>query len=251
MKNIQNVPGIYAITNTANNKKYVGSAKKSRDRLVRHLSQLRSGTHCNKRLQHAWSKYTESTFSFSVVELVDDPINLISREQFWIDYFGSANRNTGYNICPTAGSHLGRKSTLSSRKKMSLARLGIKRSPEIGLKISASLKGRTLAPATLARMSAANMGKKQTAEHIAARVTKIVGRTYSAEVRARVSAALTGRSFSTEHRVALSKAAKNRKTQSFTGKTHSLKSRAKISAHARTRIREKDKLGRFVRVGKP
>ena len=206
------ISGVYLITNTVNHKKYVGSAKRLRTRLTRHLSQLRCGIHENGRLQHAWTKYGECAFVFSVVETVA-PEQLISREQFWIDISDSANRNVGYNICPTAGSMLGCFPSEATRKKMSLAKIGRKTPPEIIAIIAAKLRGRKHSPDAIAKMSAAKMGRKQTVRHVEKRAARNRGKKRSDTQKANISAALKGRVFTPKWRAALSRAAKARSKQ--------------------------------------
>lgn len=120
--------GIYAITNTVNGKKYIGSAVNLKFRWVKHLVELRSSTHHSQKLQSSWKKHGESAFQFSVLEYVDDRAKLLAREQFWLD--GFQPHLTGYNMIPTAGSHLGVKRSDESKARMRLAQAGKKLSPE-------------------------------------------------------------------------------------------------------------------------
>ena len=45
--------GVYAIVNTLNGKKYVGSTKCFKERFAEHRSQLRKGNHKNVHLQNS------------------------------------------------------------------------------------------------------------------------------------------------------------------------------------------------------
>jgi group I intron endonuclease len=47
--------------------------------------QLQKGNHFNAKLQHAWNKYGPSAFIFRVVEIVADGVDLLAREQAWLD----------------------------------------------------------------------------------------------------------------------------------------------------------------------
>jgi len=107
------VPGIYAILNTANGKRYVGSAVSLRTRLRNHLWHLRQGSHRNRKLLNAWRKHGEESFQAEILETVFDAEMLILREQYWIDAHNA--HAGGYNLNPTAGSNLGRKSTPCER----------------------------------------------------------------------------------------------------------------------------------------
>lgn len=92
--------GVYLINNTINNKKYVGSSVDIRIRWYGHRLDLLKNRHTNPHLQHAWNKYGEKRFEFSIIEetSIED---LIKKEQYWIDHYRS--NITGYNIADTAG----------------------------------------------------------------------------------------------------------------------------------------------------
>ena len=77
--------GIYLITCTANNDRYVGSAKNLLSRRREHWCNLRLKRHHNTHMQNVWNKYGSDTFVFEVIEKVVDRALLIEREQYWID----------------------------------------------------------------------------------------------------------------------------------------------------------------------
>lgn len=91
--------GIYCIKNKINNKVYIGSSQQIQYRLMGHLYYLKNQKHQNRHLQRAFNKYSENNFEFIILEKVNKN-KLIEREQYWIDYYDSANRNKGYNITP-------------------------------------------------------------------------------------------------------------------------------------------------------
>lgn len=134
-----NRSGIYAIVNLANNKLYIGSAVRLKQRKNLHLSQLRKNKHHSKKLQHTYNKWGEVYFVFKVVEYCERN-ELIEREQFWISQFDFDTQL--YNLNPTAGSQLGYKHSEESRKKMSIAQKGKIFSDETREKISGACKGR-------------------------------------------------------------------------------------------------------------
>lgn len=85
--------GIYAIVNTVNNKRYIGSTKNIKSRFKQHVSSLKSNTHFNQHLQHSFNKYGESHFKFIILEYCNID-NLIQKEQKWIDFcFFTENYN--------------------------------------------------------------------------------------------------------------------------------------------------------------
>lgn len=94
---IKNSPGIYEIYNAVNGKRYVGQSIKLKQRLQRHLNELRRGTHKNKHLQSSWNKYGEEKFCFEPIEYCDIS-DLDSREDYYIGLFNCNDRERGYNI---------------------------------------------------------------------------------------------------------------------------------------------------------
>lgn len=90
--------GIYRILNTTNNKSYIGSSGSVYYRWgQQHLKDLRKSQHYNTHLQHAWNKYGEQSFEFSVIEECAETL-LAEREGFWIEHHKSWDRAYGYNL---------------------------------------------------------------------------------------------------------------------------------------------------------
>jgi len=149
--------GVYKIVNILDDKVYVGSGQYIEIRWSDHKSQLRKNIHHSIHLQRAWNKYGEDQFKFEIIELTE-PIKskLIEREQYWIDYYRSANMQFGYNINPKADSRLGSVSSKETREKISKSMLGKKHkfakrnrltlSQEHRDKISLAQKGKSRSP---------------------------------------------------------------------------------------------------------
>ena len=87
--------GIYVIRCSVSGKVYVGSSKKMHERWMEHKRSLRNNKHHSQHLQRAWNKYGEKAFEFQIVEEILDPLDLICREQKWIDTCDSFKN--GYN----------------------------------------------------------------------------------------------------------------------------------------------------------
>lgn len=100
-----NNTGIYLIKNLINGKVYTGSACNLKKRWNEHRCRLKKGTHHSPKLKNAWNKYGEDNFLFITIEYCDRD-NLITHEQFWIDFYDSFNN--GYNSTPKAGSNIGK-----------------------------------------------------------------------------------------------------------------------------------------------
>lgn len=90
--------GIYIIRNICNQKFYIGSAFNFSNRWWCHLSDLRAGKHTNKHLQASFNKNGEDSFTFSVLEVIDNKDDLLNREQHFIDTL-----QPHYNICKQVG----------------------------------------------------------------------------------------------------------------------------------------------------
>jgi group I intron endonuclease len=120
--------GIYKITNSINDKFYIGSSINITNRWKAHIYRLNSGTHANRHLQNAWNQYGMDSFVFERIENVKDKNKLIEREQYYLDTMLYAQEcikendsrfsELGYNLNPTAGSNLGVKYSEESKKKM-------------------------------------------------------------------------------------------------------------------------------------
>lgn len=168
--------GIYAILNRDNGKIYIGSAVKLNHRWTEHRCELEDGTHGNRYLQRAFKANPEA-FYLELIEQIENATKekLLSREQFWMDFYRSYLRENGYNIAPKAESCQ-----------------GIKRSPEFLQKISAALKGRKFSPERCAAQRITHKGHKgrkmTDAEKEAARKRKL-GKPNTKEANRKISEA--------------------------------------------------------------
>lgn len=171
--------GIYKITNTTNNKIYIGSSKNIKNRWKHKY---------NRYLEFAFKKYGKQAFTFEILLWCSEE-SLLFYEQRALDIYNSHDKTIGYNICPTAGSTLGR--TLSkehieksiatkkangfkhseyTKEKMRLSnggnnhRLGHKLSEETKKKISNAHKGKKLSKETKLKLSIINTGKSPSKE---------------------------------------------------------------------------------------
>jgi len=125
---------IYAIRNSVNGKRYIGSTGNFINRKKKHLADLRRGQHHSCVLQSAFDKYGESSFVFERLEIISNSADLLIREQTYLD------DKPEYNV-----SYIAKEKT----------RLGMKSTPEHRANMSAALKGRV----------SPNKGKKLTEEH--------------------------------------------------------------------------------------
>jgi len=251
--------GVYCIRNTANGKRYVGSASISfGTRWNGHKSDLRNNKHHSILLQRAWNKYGESAFAFSICEYTI-PEHAIAVEQVFLDFYKSYDPDRGYNVATKAGSRIGVKASEETRAKQSAAwrnmseevRERISRakraenlsdetrakrsasrarqtfSAETRAKLSEALRRRICTAETRAKLSAASRGRKHSPESIERMAAANRGRKLSPEHVAKIAASNRGRKASDEHRAKISAANRGRKL--------TIDQRAKLSAAAQGR----------------
>lgn len=171
--------GVYAIINQVSAHRYIGSSCSINRRWAEHRYDLRHGKHKSEYLQNAWNKYGETSFVFTILEIVESPELLQEREQHYMDFF-----QPEYNIYPYA---------FSSR--------GAKHSEETKSRISQKNRGHLVSEEQRELLRQVNLGKKMTPEArenhrramnrpemIEANRQRALGRKDSPETRAKKSA---------------------------------------------------------------
>jgi hypothetical protein len=118
---------------------------------------LQTNRHPSVHLQRAYNR-DRGYFYFKLLRKINDKEELLNHEQQLIDFFGAYH--IGYNLCPTAGSCLGRKLSLETKNKIRQKHLGKKLSEEHKKAIARSGRGRKLSAKTKKRMKLANLGEK-------------------------------------------------------------------------------------------
>ena len=91
--------GVYNIHCSGNDKNYIGSTINLLKRKSSHFAALRRGNHDNPIMQHSFNKYGEDTFTFSIIEIVEDNMSrsdLFEVEQKYMD--ASNIVELGFNI---------------------------------------------------------------------------------------------------------------------------------------------------------
>lgn len=205
---------IYVITNLLTGMKYVGQTTRSlKERFREHM---KSDYLIGRAIRH----YGVENFTVEVIEECATPEQLNEREIFWIAKLNTKHPH-GYNF--TDGGQQGASPSAESRKKMSDAHTGVKRSPETVARMSESQKGKVLSlehrtklseagrghevsPEIRKKISEAQKGKKLSPETRA----KLKGRIRSHEFCEKMSKALKGRKLSLETRRKISEAQKGR-----------------------------------------
>lgn len=136
---------LYSITNTVNNKRYIGITHDFKHRFYEHRYKLRNGKHHSIKLQRAWDKYGEASFDFSILSTIEGDfldasqveIQTIEKYNSYYDGYNASFGGDGTNFA---------KITDETRAKMSKAMmgnsygLGKKRTDETRARMSESMK---------------------------------------------------------------------------------------------------------------
>lgn len=151
--------GIYKITDTKSGRVYIGSAVSLSKRFRRHSIDLYNGNHVNAALQSIYEK-EKTRLVFCVVELVDKS-DLISREQFYIDLeISKRGRDGVLNMLLVAGSHLGKKRSEETKRRLSEVKTGKIHSEETKEKMRQAKIGRKLTEEHKKKIGDSTRGKK-------------------------------------------------------------------------------------------
>lgn len=213
---MQKISGIYKIQSIKKpDRCYIGSGINIYLRWRLHVNQLKTNKHHSIKLQRHFNKYGLHDLAFSIVYECENE-KLIAIEQFYID-----SHKCYFNCSPTAGSTLGSKRTPEqmvylrgwkhteeSKKKMSIARKGIKRSPEAIEKTRQGHIGKRLSEKTKRKISESHKGIVNKPEAIEKIRQANIGRKnpHSKEWNEKISKAQKGRKLTEEHKAKLSKA---------------------------------------------
>ncbi len=216
---------VYKITNTVNNKAYIGISmhEPTQGRIRHHLS-----GRGNRVIANAVKKYGKDAFTYEVLEANVFDEFLPDLEVAYI-----ANYNTvaphGYNL--TSGGESAKTLSEETRRKMSEAH---KSSPLVA-EARRKRRGRKHSVETRRKMSEVGKGRKHSAEHRRKNSEAQKGKKLSAETRRKISEAMTGKKnhnfgkpMSAEQKCKISEANKGEKN-SFFGKKHSEETRRKMS----------------------
>lgn len=190
---------IYKVTNTLNQKVYIGQTIKSLN--------VRWSTHGyrtkNTYFANSIRRYGKENFIIEEIDRASNREELNEKEVYWIQFYDSTNKDKGYNIEPGGGSHkkspetiekhrigsLGRKPppiTEETRVKMQLAQLGKKRKPfteEHKEKMRQKALGRKHTPESKEKMRLYRTGRKNSPEHIEKSRLAHVGKVTSEETK--------------------------------------------------------------------
>lgn len=171
---------VYMWTNRLTGKRYIGSAQNLKRRLLQYFNVSHIARDLSMFIHRALLKYGYSNFSLTILEYCDLDV-LLEREQHYID-----SLKPEYNICPTAGSTLGKLHSEKAKLKISTTKKGS------GVGESNSMYGKVHTEEAIKKMSEAKLG-----------------RTLSDELKAKLSKAAMGRKFTNEHLANMAVSRKN------------------------------------------
>lgn len=162
MQSIPRSAGIYRIDGP-HGRVYIGSSINLHHRWLAHRNELNHGRHKATHMQSAWKKYGASSFTFTVIELVDDINDLLRKEQLWLDIlFTSLESEEIYNTCRFAYSRRGTKTSEETRQRLSDAwkRMdgGTRQRLAEGLKGNSHARGHKKTEAGLRKLSETSKG---------------------------------------------------------------------------------------------
>jgi len=90
--------GIYKVTNKINNKMYIGSSKNITGRWNYHIDDLFENKHHSYKLQKEFNEFGICCFTFEIIEIVKNKVELLDIEQDWMDYYLCYEDDIGYNV---------------------------------------------------------------------------------------------------------------------------------------------------------
>ena len=209
---------IYKITNTINNKSYIGISihEPEKDRIQKHLS-----GRGNRVIANAVKKYGKDAFTYEVLEANVFDEFLPELEVAYIANYNTVAPN-GYNL--THGGEVAKTYSEQTRRKLSEAHKG-RKPPNFGksmsaaqkIKLSEAHKGKTLSAEHRRKISERNKGENN----------PFYGKTHTAESRRKNSEAHKGNAYAKGYKHTAESRRKNSEAQK--GRKHTAQSRRKIS----------------------
>lgn len=111
--------GVYKIVNTVTGHCYVGQSQRIKKRRHEHFRLLRAGKHINPKLQHAFTKYGEQAFKWTLEVQCEDVNDLDAIEEAFLSGRAWFDEPNCYNIADFSKAPMrGKQHTSESKKKM-------------------------------------------------------------------------------------------------------------------------------------
>jgi group I intron endonuclease len=116
--------GIYKIVNSATGACYIGQSQRVKKRIKEHFRLLKLNTHTNQKLQRAFNKYGEDSFSWKLEIECTDTNELDKLEECFLQGEATFIEPMVYNIANHAKVPMrGKRHTTETKQKLSVARL--------------------------------------------------------------------------------------------------------------------------------
>jgi len=166
------IPGVYTLTNTVSGTTYIGRSVEIRRRWNLHRSQLNRGCHDNRYLQHAWNKYGEEAFAFSVwADLSAVPEAELSDRLHQAEAAAYAAFPQNYNLMPIEEARVSHAAeTLLRMAEIRTARWA---DPEFRERVVANIRAAAALPENRKRKSASLKLVKNLPEQIAKNIVRV------------------------------------------------------------------------------
>jgi group I intron endonuclease len=151
---------VYKITNLSNGKLYIGKAENVEVRWQKHLSDTR--TNRGYVLHNAIRKYGSDNFEVSIIEKCKTEIEAMEKEVFWIAEYKTNickyGDKFGYNLTDGGDGITGHQHTNEAKQKMSEASKGIPKSENHKEQLSIARIGMKLTPEHILNITKAITG---------------------------------------------------------------------------------------------
>lgn len=182
---------VYAILCTGNDKRYIGSTVNYSRRRYVHFTTLAKGTHHNVYLQRAYDKYGPSSLTMQVIEPCISSLCL-NRELFWMELLHTIDPEFGFNLVSVDRSRFVSKDTCL---KIAASKRNISKETIDKWRAARVKSGYVFSEETLRKMSLAKLGRKRTPESIAKGILsrKTNGKPVSIETRQKISLGRRGK----------------------------------------------------------
>jgi group I intron endonuclease len=229
------ISGVYTIQSKIKPERvYVGSGMSIKGRWEAHRRLLRKNKHHSPQLQRHYNKYGANDLVYEILEDGDyiNKNHLLAREQGWFDHFSYNNNGFPYFNCdPLAGSRLGSKASMETRKLLSERGKGKKKKPRKPYKQNLTPEQRELKRQQNLGANNPMFGKKRSLESRLAQSERQKGRKHTEEAKRKIGLAHKGikinRIISEEERKRRSEATSGKNNPMF-GKHHSEETKMKL-----------------------
>jgi group I intron endonuclease len=136
---------IYKLTNTLNNKIYIGLTTETiSERCRKRIAEAKYRESRNSYILNAIRKYGSKVFKVEQLDTANTLEELQQKEIFYIEKYNSTNRNIGYNLTKGGEGNLGLKMSEETKEKIRQKHLGVKWSKDRKLEHCKILKSKNI-----------------------------------------------------------------------------------------------------------